>query len=447
MGAPQTLPATFSGWDKPPDSLPANFSQWDQARTAARPPVRDRLAEDRATTEAWAQNHPILGPIARFLVTAGQTAGNAITDTPGQLYHAIVDPPTLDEASLTPEQRVVSRLGGKQAIQAAQDYASGKVTARGAASVLPEALGTGVGQVTGGAAYGKLGEVGPEALSMVADAASPAIRATVRGINKGLVKAPGTIGGTTGAAVGGYLGGHVGAEIGGAAGAMAGREILPQVRLPGEGFGLPNRVTGGPEVAPPYEAPSEAASAETAPETPLPKVRAKVVKQSTALGPTAQVRNQAEALGPRSIVTDPATGQPEFSDVVQAKQAQVAPQTPRAVPTPETQTPAAAPVSAPEPAASPAAAKVGPAADDLLAKLRENAAKIEKQEASEPGSADEDLTQKLQDSLAIVRARKAAQAAQKAQGGASRVKPRSVVLDPSTGRPEFSDVLAAKGAQ
>lgn len=31
MGAPQTLPADFQGWDStPPQTLPANFNQWDQ---------------------------------------------------------------------------------------------------------------------------------------------------------------------------------------------------------------------------------------------------------------------------------------------------------------------------------------------------------------------------------------------------------------------------------
>ena len=244
---PQTLPANFQQWDQAPDSLPANFSGWDHAK--AQPAAQDASSideQDRATTEAWAQNHPVLGPITRFLVAGGQNAGHAITDTPGQLYHAIIDPPTVQEAGMTPEQRVAYRLALKQAIEAGTDYASGKVTPKGAASVLPEALGTGVGQVAGGAVYGKTGEIAGEVLPKVPAAVAPAVRATVRGINKGLAKAPGTIGGTAGAAVGGYLGGHVGAEVGGAAGALAGRELLPQVRIPGEGFGLPDRVTGGP---------------------------------------------------------------------------------------------------------------------------------------------------------------------------------------------------------
>lgn len=352
---PQTLPANFQQWDQAPDTLPANFSGWDHAK--AQPAAQDASSideQDRATTEAWAQNHPILGPIARFLVAGGQNAGHAITGTPGQLYHAIIDPPTVQEAGLAPEQRVISRLGGQQAVEAGLDYASGKVTPKAAISVLPEALGTGVGQVTGGAVYGKTGEIAgevlpkvPAAVQAAGDTGARAVRAATRGANKVLAKAPGTVGGAAGAAVGGYLGGHVGAEVGGAAGAMVGRELLPQVKIPGEGFGFPNRVTGGPEVAPQYEAPAEG---EAAPEEPA---------------------------------------QPQAAAPIETK-------------APPTETPA--PQVAPKgtPAETP-----GPAADDLLNRLKTNAAQIAKEELTAPGSADEDLVQQAQDSLDMVRARKA----------------------------------------
>jgi hypothetical protein len=126
------------------------------------PSSPDAFAQDRAITDAWAAKHPYLGPVARFMVHGGQNAASAIADTPGAVYHAVIDPPQPSELVLSPEQRLVYRLGLKQAIDAGQDYASGKVTPRDALSVLPEALGTGVGQVSGGAMYGKLGEVGPE---------------------------------------------------------------------------------------------------------------------------------------------------------------------------------------------------------------------------------------------------------------------------------------------
>lgn len=130
----------------------------------------DRFAQDKAITDAFAENHPILGPIARALVTGGQSAANAITETPGQIYHAIADPVKNDEIGLTPEQRLIYRMGGKQAIEAGQDYATGKVTPAGAASVLPEALATGVGTVAGGAVYGKGGEIAGDVIAPAAKA-------------------------------------------------------------------------------------------------------------------------------------------------------------------------------------------------------------------------------------------------------------------------------------
>lgn len=387
----------------------------------------DQFASDKAVTDAWAQDHPILGPLARFLVSGGQNAANAITKTPSQMYHAIVDPPSDEEAGLTPEQRFIYRVGGKQAIQAGEDYAAGKVSPEAASSVLPEAYGTAVGQVAGGSVYGKAGDVAADVLPGVADTlANPTkisapVRTVVKAANKALTKAPGTIGGAVGSAIGAKLGGGIGAEMGGVAGAMAGRELLPQVKIPGEGFGLPNRVTGGPEVAPQFEAPTEGEAATEEPTQPLPKVKAKTVRQSTALGPNAQVQTQAETLAPkpRTVVTDPATGRPEFSDVVEAKQAQPQPQAqttaPETKPAPqETQAPIPETKAAPVEAKGTPAETPGPAADDLLERLKGVAERIQKQEAAAPGTADEDLLQQAQDSLDIVRARKATQTAQPA---------------------------------
>jgi hypothetical protein len=94
------------------------------------------------------------------------------------------------------------------------------------------------------------------------------VRAAVKAMNTALAKAPGTVGGTIGGSVGGYFGGHAGAELGTLAGGFAGNELLPKIKIPGEHFGLPDTVEGGP----------------------------------------------------RTIVQDPTTGKPEFSDVVAAKQ-------------------------------------------------------------------------------------------------------------------------------
>lgn len=158
-------PDSFMATQASPSALtPDSFMAQQNA-----PPPKDQFTQDREVTEAWAQNHPIFGPIARFLVSGGQNAANAITRTPEALYHAIVDPPTPDELVLTPEQRIVARLGVKQGVEAGIDYASGKVTPKGAVSVLPEALGAGVGQAAGGSVYGKATEIAGAAPGVIAD--------------------------------------------------------------------------------------------------------------------------------------------------------------------------------------------------------------------------------------------------------------------------------------
>jgi hypothetical protein len=92
--------------------------------------------------------------------------------------------------------------------------------------------------------------IGTEGLSRITP---PVVRGVAKGINKSLKEAPGTIGMGVGSAIGGHIGGAPGAELGGIAGAITGKELLPKLRIPGEGFGLPNRVTGGPRIAPHYE--------------------------------------------------------------------------------------------------------------------------------------------------------------------------------------------------
>ena len=92
-----------------------------------------------------------------------------------------------------------------------------------------------------------------DAASAIVDKGAAGVRAAARGANTVLQKAPGSIGAAVGAGVGRATGIPGAAEIGGAAGYAMGKEILPQLRIPGEGAGLPGRVTGGPKVAPTYE--------------------------------------------------------------------------------------------------------------------------------------------------------------------------------------------------
>lgn len=126
------------------------------------PPANDQFAQDTATTEGWAAGHPIAGPVARFLVSAGQSAANAIQQTPGFIYHAAIDESKPGEPADF-GQRFASRVAGlPQAIESGQEYAAGHVSPAGAVSVLPEALGQGVGKVTGNAVYGKLAQAPSE---------------------------------------------------------------------------------------------------------------------------------------------------------------------------------------------------------------------------------------------------------------------------------------------
>ena len=382
---PQTLPANFQQWDQAPDSLPANFNGWDQSK--AQPAAQDASSideQDRATTEAWAQNHPILGPITRFLVAGGQNAGHAITDTPGQLYHAIIDPPTVQEAGMAPEQRVAYRLALKQAIEAGTDYASGKVTPKGAASVLPEALGTGVGQVAGGAVYGKTGEIAGKVLSKV-----PAATGVVK---PALAKI-----GNAATAVGESLDPDV---VG-----LVSPRAAHALRVAQRVGKVASTLGAEAEVAPELDA-----TAENKPFAGEPPPKAAPVLDATgenkpfAGGMDEYVPPKPKA--PRSIVTDPQTGRPEFSDVVEAKQQTAAPVETK--PAPVETKPAPTETPAPQPAAKGTPAETpGPAADDLLERLKGIADRIQKQETAAPGSADEDLVQQAQDSLDMVRARKA----------------------------------------
>jgi hypothetical protein len=117
----------------------------------------------------------------------------------------------------------------------------------------------GIGRTLGAAAPIVAGS--PEVQSAASDAASATastaargVRAAARGANTVLERAPGSVGAATGSAIGHATGIPGAAEIGGAAGYALGKEVLPQVRIPGEGFGLPSRVVGGPKTIPPQAA-------------------------------------------------------------------------------------------------------------------------------------------------------------------------------------------------
>lgn len=104
-----------------------------------------------------------------------------------------------------------------------------------------------------------------EAAGATAATGARAVRAAARGANTAMEKAPGSVGAAAGAAVGRATGIPGATEIGSAAGYAFGKEVLPQIRIPGEGFGFPSRVTGGPvTIQPDVEVPTEPPAAESA---------------------------------------------------------------------------------------------------------------------------------------------------------------------------------------
>ena len=426
----------------------------------------DQFASDKAVTDAWAQDHPILGPLARFLVSGGQNAANAITKTPSQMYHAIVDPPSDEEAGLTPEQRFIYRVGGKQAIEAGQDYASGKVTPKGAASVLPEALGTGVGQVAGGSVYGKAGDVAADVLPGVADTlANPTkvtapVRTAVRAANKVLAKAPGSIGAAAGTAAGAAT--HIpgAAEIGAAAGYALGKEVLPQVKIPGEGFGLPNRVTGGPETIP-TEVEPPAASATPAAQPNPPAAAPIAPEPAAAAAETPSGAGMPRTLSGESALRQVLTGQdtPNLMKIAKSRGINVTQES-------QLKPSLAGPRLINKIVDDFAPEELDNMHDQYLENTRmgrhnfgDIGAEANKTLSMQQYFPDVKIpaAQQIRTSAAIRNAATATKPPAMApvtdladtlkQTAKTTPQPRTVVTDPATGRPEFSDVLAQKSAQ
>jgi hypothetical protein len=82
MGAPQTLPANFSGWDKPPDTLPKDFSSWDAPKSSPAATKTDGVPGFWDT-----------------LAREGKALTGTIAGMPAAVYHAFSEPPTKEEAA------------------------------------------------------------------------------------------------------------------------------------------------------------------------------------------------------------------------------------------------------------------------------------------------------------------------------------------------------------
>jgi hypothetical protein len=254
----------------------------------------------------------------------GKAAVDSITGIPASVHQAFTEPPTDEEKekfglSDKPDAAQMLALGTTRmsyhplavAGKWYGDAAQGKVpnAYEQALSVAPEAMGNAAGNVIGGklieAAPGAIRAI-PGAARAVAEATPAVIRAGARGANLALAKAPGTVGAAAGGALGAASHLPLGTEIGAGIGGLVGKEILPKLRVPGEDFGLPPDATGenppyAGESTPPPSGPPDATggnkpyAGEPAPKG-SPKVPAKTVKQSQALGPNADALQQAEAL-------------------------------------------------------------------------------------------------------------------------------------------------------
>lgn len=146
--------------------------------------------------EEFAQSHPIIGPVVRFL----DAAGGAALSTPEGIYNALRHPS--DTA--------------KGALESIAAWRNPNVR-KGALSVLPEALGQGVGNVAGGEAMGAaVKPVSAAAASVVpsADTVGKVLRTETGALRPGVKTAAKAVGAGTGAMVGGGWGALVGEHLG-----------------------------------------------------------------------------------------------------------------------------------------------------------------------------------------------------------------------------------------
>jgi KTSC domain len=246
MGAPQTLPADFQGWDKAPATLPAGFDKWDKAGHRGAGSAEDFEKEKTASgsiapplTSPWEATKYGLKEFGGGLWDVGKSAAGlfAPPETTAEKASGLLGPIGL------PALRMAKGLHslGEQATQvpaAVKDLAAS-----------PDPMGT-LALVTprvGGQTAANL--VMAKAPEIAAKVGPPIVRAAAKGANVALAKAPDVVGGAAGMAVGRELG-HP--YAGSAVGAYLGRRFLPQITIPGEHFGFPDRVVGGPTEAPPY---------------------------------------------------------------------------------------------------------------------------------------------------------------------------------------------------
>lgn len=356
---PQTLPADFQQWDKAPATLPADFNQWDQPKGApvSQPSALSRLGTNFLSAIGVGSNDDA----KNFFEHPIQTAMNSL-NAQGELAKKAKD--AYDRGDY--KSAVIHGLNylvpfiGQQTDKAGEQIAQGDYAGA-------------VGRTLGAAAPIIAGS--PEVQAGASDATSAA-GAAIKPIVAKTARVASDI-------VDPDLTGVVSPRLAyaqKAAGRLA--DVLEKTNNKAAPAALDATAENKPFAGGADEPPPQKVLDATGENKPF------AGGMDEPLLPKRPVQRAAAPVQNRTVVTDPQTGQPEFSDVVAQKQqaAQITPQ-PKAAP---------AKAAAPETAAA--------TSDPLLDRLRNIAAKNE----NEPRvpAPDEDLTALGQQSLDMIRARK-----------------------------------------
>lgn len=274
MGAPATLPANFNGWDAPasaaaPDSLPANFDKWDTPKPSVGARVRENFLSGLGVMSDEDAKNFFLHPISTAIKSM---------DAQGQLALKAKDAYEKGDykGALMYGLNYLVPFIGPQTAKAGEQLESGDI-AGGVARTLGAAVPIVAGSPEARAAVG-------DAASTTATAAKPAI-AKVAGVASDIVD-PDFVGAFSPrlAHVQKFLGKLSAAlEKSQKAHAEAADLDATESNTPYAGESARGRAVGG-------------------------------------VKPTPQGQPAAQAPAPRTVVTDPTTGRPEFSDVLAAKQ-------------------------------------------------------------------------------------------------------------------------------
>ena len=254
---------------------------WEKYASSAAPPAGgpwEKYAEP-AVKQPQAEPEE-KSPEPSFLNTLGREAKSAvgtIAGIPGGIYHSFSDAPSAEEQKefstdahpgLIKRGAIgLTRMTAEPIANAAVWYAraaQGKIPnpVEQALSVAPEAMGQAAGNVIAGKGAESAFDT---ARNMSVTKATAPVRSIAKGTNVVLKKAPDAVGAAAGTVVGREFG-HPG--YGAMVGGYLGRRFLPRIQVPGENFGLPDRVIGGPVSAPKYIEPKPVYPGAPLPENP-----------------------------------------------------------------------------------------------------------------------------------------------------------------------------------